>query len=78
LYNPLKILELDTFYPNYLNLSKENENDWIVFADKVKEIMLKAKTDHLKTSNSGCKDILEFIEILKAKNSNSKTEEKED
>jgi len=68
---------LDTFYPEYLNLSKDNENDWIIYADKVKEIMLKAKKDRLKTSNSEYKDVLELIQILEAKNSNSKTE-KED
>ena len=73
LYNPLKILELDTFYPEYLNLSKDNENDWIIYADKVKEIMLKAKKDRLKTSNRRYRDVLEFIEILNAKNSNLKT-----
>ena len=77
LYNPLKILELDTFYPEYLNLSKNDENYWIVYADKVEEIMLKAKKDRLKSSNSGNKDVLKLIQILEAKNSNSKTE-KED
>jgi len=58
---------LDTFYPEYLNLSKDNENDWIIYADKVKEIMLKAKKDRLKTSNSGYRDVLEFIKLLKEK-----------
>ena len=77
LFNPLKVIELDTFYPEYLNLSKDRENDWIVYADKVKEIMLRAK-DRLKTSNSGYGDVIEFIQNLKAKNSYSKTEEKED
>jgi len=61
LFNPLKVIELDTFYPEFLNLSKDRENDWIVYADKVKEIMLKAKKDHLKTSNSGFQDSLELI-----------------
>jgi len=69
---------LDTLYPEYHNLSKNDENYWIVYADKVKEIMLKAKKDRLKSSNSGNKDVLKLIQILKAKNSNSKAEEKED
>jgi len=40
LWNGLEIYEFDTFYPDYLKL--QGEDDWKIYADKVKNIMVTA------------------------------------
>jgi len=62
--NHLKTLEFNTFYPEYLNLSQDNENDWMIYARKVKDIMLKAMP-HATNSESGFRDMKEYEKIIK-------------
>ncbi len=60
----MKVIEFDTFYPDYLNLSIENcENDWVIYAKKVKEIMLKAMPGVI-SSESGFRDCKAYYDYI--------------
>jgi len=59
--NGLTIYEFDTFYPDYLKLS--TEDDWKVYAEKIKNIMVKALG--CKSSEMGLTDKNNYEKILK-------------
>jgi len=40
--NKLTVTEFDVFYPDYLNLKKDSEEDLMVYMKNVKEVMLKS------------------------------------
>ena len=59
----MSVIEFDTFIPDYLGLSHEREDDWQVYAKKIKEVMLKATG--LEDSQSGFRDVSEYEKIIK-------------
>lgn len=63
--NNLKVIEFNTFYPDYLNLSQDNEDDWQIYARKIKNIML-AAMPHLKNSENGFRDVKDYLLVLDA------------
>lgn len=36
----MRVTEFNTFYPDHLNLSQDNENSWKIYTRKLKDIML--------------------------------------
>ena len=61
--NSLTIYEYDNFYPDYLNL--KDENDWQIYANKVKDIML--KTLNCKSSELGFAEKNTYINTVRGK-----------
>lgn len=65
----MRVTEFDTFYPDHLNL--KNEDDWEIYARKLKNIMLTAMPDK-KNSESGFRDLKEYKKLILCEKSNSK------
>ncbi|EAR88356.1 acyltransferase (macronuclear) [Tetrahymena thermophila SB210] len=63
LKNNLSVTEFNTFYPDHLNLSHDKEDDWKIYARKVKDIMLAAMPNK-KNSESGFRDVKEYESII--------------
>jgi lysophosphatidylcholine acyltransferase/lyso-PAF acetyltransferase len=59
-YNSVTVYDLGTYYPDQLNL--KSEDDWEIYAKKVKEIML--KTLEVKSSEMGFADMREYEKAL--------------
>lgn len=53
------MLEFDTFYPEHLGLSIDRPDDWMIYARKIKDIML-AAMPHVKNSEIGYRDIKDY------------------
>lgn len=65
-YNSVSVYDLGTYYPDQLNL--KSEDDWELYAKKIKEIML--KTLDLKSTELGFADFNEYENSLLGKKTN--------
>lgn len=63
LKNNIEYIEFDTFYPEYLGLNHDKEDDWKIYANKIKEIMLKAMPG-VKNSESGYRDCKAYYDYI--------------
>lgn len=57
----MEIYEFDTYFPDHLNLSKEE--DWEIYAEHIRDIYLKALP--VESSNSGYRHMKEYYDKIK-------------
>lgn len=63
LKNDIVVTEFNTYYPDHLNLSVDNEDDWKIYARKLKDLMLAAMPEK-KNSESGFRDVKEYMTVV--------------
>lgn len=59
----MTVYEFDVYFPDHLNL-KDRENDWQIYAKKIKSIM--AKCLKVPETEYGFRDYKDYLNFLKA------------